>query len=190
MSKTYKKQMIIFLICAFIVMISAIVAGVFLFSDMFKKGDITVRFGEYDNVAHINNKLPIGDEMGKKLKYQANQNSTSYLEFSVKETRGYKTKFEVILKKKELTSEINSNYVKLYLTDMNEKAVAGFESNLIPSYKSLRVDSKSPSEKILYRGEIGALEEQKYKLRVWLSDSSVIETEQKDFQFEVGVKVY
>ena len=73
---------------------------------------------------------------------------------------------------------------------MNEKAVSGFESNLIPSYKSLGVDSKSPAEKVLYRGEISALEEQKYKLRVWLSDSSSIESEKKIFQFEVGVKVY
>ena len=190
MSKTYKKQMIIFLICAFIVMVSVIVAGMFIFGDLFKKGDVTVQFEEYGNVVQIDNKLPIGDEIGKKLKYDADQSSANYLEFSIKETKGYNTRFEVFVKKKEVTSEINSNYVKLYLTDMNEKAVSGFESNLIPSYKSLGVDSKSPAEKVLYRGEISALEEQKYKLRVWLSDSSSIESEKKIFQFEVGVKVY
>ena len=67
--------MIIFLICAFIVMVSVIVAGMFIFGDLFKKGDVTVQFEEYGNVVQIDNKLPIGDEIGKKLKYDADQSS-------------------------------------------------------------------------------------------------------------------
>lgn len=191
MSKTYKKQMIIFSIGAFVIIASAMVAFVFFFSDTFKSGDVNVQFGDYDNVIHIKNDLPIGDELGKKISAEDIQDGLQgYLEFSIKETKGYKTKFEVYLKKKNVVSEIDSNYIKLYLTNMNDKAVTGFDSNLIPSYKSLRVDSKSPTEKILYRGEINSLGEEKYKLRIWLSDASSIETEDKDFEFEIGVKTY
>lgn len=188
-----KMQKIITIVGISILVLVVIIMGIFIFNrdSKSKQGSINVDYGFFDKLLYITNALPIGDEMGKSLEAKdIQENVEEYLEFSLKEEKGKNAKFEIYLKKLDVSKEIDSNYIKLYLTDMNNKAVSGFESNIIPTFNSLNVSKESGTDKVLYQGKIKALEEQKYKLRVWLADASAIEKEKKEFKMELGVRVY
>ncbi len=188
-----KMHKIITVVGISILVLVVIIVGIFIFNrdSKSKQGSINIDYGSFDKLLYITNALPIGDEMGKSLEEKdIQENVEEYLEFSLKEEKGKNAKFEIYLKKLGVSKEIDSNYIKLYLTDMNDKAVSGFESNIIPTYNSLNISKESGTDKVLYQGKIKALEEQKYKLRVWLADASAIEKEKKEFKMELGVRVY
>ncbi len=190
MSSSAKKSITIFLSISFLILVGAIVLGFFLFKSIFKSsGEIEVNYSS--RIVHIDNSLPMGDEMGKKLDSSDTKDGLyGYIEFSINEVKGKKTKYEIYLEEEKVDAKIDSNYIKLYLTDMSDKAISGFEGGVIPSFKSLKVASDRPSGKVLYRGKLNAYEEKKYKLRVWLSDASAIDSERKEFKSKLGVRVY
>ncbi len=191
-SYTKKSYFIVFIICFLV--IAAIIFGIVIFNgNLFSKrnGEVGIHFITDEKQIYLENTLPIADEVGKKLDGQGTKKGIQgYVEFSIKEESGIASNFEIFLKKSEVYNEIDTNYIKLYLTDMNDVAMEGFDSSIIPSYNSLRVSKENPGNKILYRGNIDKFAEKKYKLRVWLSDSSGVEIEKKAFKFDLGVRVY
>ena len=88
----------------------------------------------------------------------------------------------------ENEKQISENYVKFYLTDMNDEAFDGFQGNLIPTFHDFSYISNKPSSKLLFSDSLSKKgEEKKYRLRVWLSDRYVISFDEEWFSVDVDV---
>lgn len=136
-------------------------------------------------------KLPITDMSAKELKLDTIQEGIiGYSEFSIKlpdEFNG-KVKYEIYLDDITKKETFKYDYIKIYLTDFNDNPYKQYVGNSVPSYKDLRVSLKDSSKKILLSDEIKAGEEKKYKLRIWLSDTYVLNNIDKEFKGKISVK--
>lgn len=190
MNKTKDRSIIITLIILLIVSLAVagyyIVDGAFFVSN--DKGSVKVAFAGNNNIK-LKNILAITDTFGKKLTGKGTREGIQgYLEFTIKEASSNNLKYEIYVIKNKSKNEINDNYIKFYLTDEDDKPVKGFEKNVIPNYNSLRVAVDNPGNKILYRGKIDKNEEKNFKLRVWMSDSSPIDRDEKDYSIDIKVR--
>ena len=187
----YKKQLGIAL--GFIILLSCLIFGFLYFLDsdddnIDNKSILSVEFKNNKNNVELQSILPMKDVVGKELTgNSAKDGIQGYLEFTVSSTSKKKVNYSIIVKSKEVKKEIDSNYIKVYLTDLDDKPYKGFESNSVPSYNSLKVDVNSPSNKILLSDSIKNNESKSYKLRVWLSNSYVINSSVESFDFDVEV---
>ncbi len=175
----------------FLVLIALILGYVMFFGperDLKGNGTVNVDFKLGNNIK-LKNILAVTDTVGKKLTGEGTRDGIQgYLEFTVNEASNRNVNYEIYVTKDTSANEINSDYIKLYLTDGEDEPVKGFQKNYIPSFDSLKVASDNPNGKVLYRGKISPSEEKNFKLRVWLSDSSPIEKDEKDFSLNVGVR--
>ncbi len=181
MSKNYKK--ITILVIVIIIFLSVI--GVL---KIFNKtsGKIKIKFDGSNKIKMVG-RLPISDEIGKTTDLESvDDNVLGHLKFTLSSNKT--TKYEVYLVKEDSSNELNSNYLKLYLTDNNDNPVNGFNTNIIPSYNDLKVSLSLPGNKILYSGVIKKGEKQYFNLRVWVSDSYIILREQQSFSFKIKVR--
>ena len=139
----------------------------------------------------INNKLPISDALGKTFKEKRESTHVEgYSSFTIKNPNEKKITYEIYLTKRVLESnEINPNYIKLYLTDKNDKPYAGFDTNSVPSYGSLYALSDRPGSRLLYRDSLVSGATAEFKLRSWLSDTYVVSTNSEDFIYDISVRV-
>lgn len=138
----------------------------------------------------INNTLLMNDTVGKTLSVENMKVGTNgYVEFEVASKADGKVKFEVYLTKEDADPEIDSKFVKVYLTDENDKAIAGFDSASIPTYYDLRVSEIDPSARVLYSGSLKNKESRKFKFRVWTADTYELTAETKIFSIKLGVGV-
>ncbi len=194
MNSTLQKRLIIVVGLSFCVMTIAIVIGFFIFNrNIFftKNGEVSINSVSKDNLIYLNNSLPMGDERGKSLDGKGTDVGVQgYLEFTIKEEKGKNSRFAIVILKKKVAKEINGNYIKLYLTDIKDNALAGYDGKLIPTFNSLEGANNDTDEKILFKDKIKANEEKKYKLRVWLSDTSAIEKDKKEFKIHLDAKTY
>ena len=65
-----------------------------------------------------------------------------------------------------MSKEIDFSFIKVYLTDQNNKAINGYK-DAVPVLSAFSLDN---SGKVIYTGSIGKNNlKDKYRLRVWLS---------------------
>lgn len=182
--KNYKK-IIIALICLFLIFILLLFFTKNLDSTEYT---VDVNFSGNDTIK-LKNILAITDDLGKKLTGNGTKDGVQgFLEITLSNASQNNLNYEIYLQKNKSANEIDNNYIKVYLTDENDNPLKGFDQNVIPSYKSLKVETKAPMNKILYCGKIDKNEKKKIKLRMWLSDSSPIDKNEQDFSVKVGVK--
>ena len=84
-------------------------------------------------------------------------------------------------------SELDPNYVKIYLTDQDDLAYEGYES--VPTYDDLD-DVKGPEEvdgKLLYQDTFFESGVKKFRLRMWVSEKYELSEESKKFKIRVDV---
>ena len=137
-------------------------------------------------------KLPITDGSAKELKLDTVQEGIiGYAEFSVKMPDKFRgiSRYEIYLDDITAKETFKYDYIKVYLTDFNDRPYKQYIGNSVPSYKDLRVSLNDASKKILISDELKAGEEKKYKLRIWLSDTYVLSNVEKEFKGKIGVKV-
>lgn len=156
----------------------------------FKNQDLLdVDFASGNNI-ELKNTLPISDKLGKEFDGKGvSEGIIGYTEFSIKNIDSSAVNYEVYLTKDVVeTSELSERYVKLYLTDDNNNALEGFNKNRIPDFSSLSVQSDNPSGFILFKSYIEAFESEKFRLRVWLSDTYAINNNEESFKFHINIK--
>lgn len=139
----------------------------------------------------ILSKLPITDISAKGLKLDTVQDGIiGYAEFSVKlpdKVRG-KIKYEIYLDDITKIETFKYDYIKVYLTDIDNNPYKQYIGNSVPSYKELRVSLSDSSKKVLLSDVIKAGDEKKYKLRIWLSDTYVLNNVEKEFRGKISVR--
>jgi len=144
---------------------------------------------ENENTVLISNTLPMTDIAGKQLTGEGtNEEIQGFVEFSIKSTSDKKQNYVVYLNDRKVDASIDPKHVRLYLTDFNDNAYEGFDSNIIPCYEDFKVSKKSPSDKILYSGVLNANEKKNFRLRVWVSDTYTLTESKENFSFDVKVK--
>lgn len=146
-------------------------------------------------IIHIKNKLPVSDKIGKSFTGEGTSDGIQgYIELSLTNPNTVSVSYDIILTE-DLnleSSRINSNYIKIYLTDNNDIPFDGFNSRKIPTFHELGVLKDKPESRLLYRGYLNPEEVKNIKLRVWLSDSYSISasssSKEKEFYAEIKVR--
>lgn len=129
-----------------------------------------------NNVIKMDNISPISDSTGIK--------NNKYYEFRVSNDYDKNINYEVLLE--PIINDIDGKYIKLYLTDENDREIKGFEKGAI-TFSSL-IDSKLDGNKVLNSGVLEAKTNKTYRLRVWVSDSYVESLGNLSISFKVDVK--
>lgn len=133
-------------------------------------------------------KLAVSDKFGKNIK----ESSSSYVfyEFEVKNISDINHDYEIYMIKDDIDSnkELSIDYIKIYLTDDSNAPLGIFNSNIIPTYRSLNYIEDKPSSKIIYNGKLNKSESKRFILRVWIADNYVINSDAKEFSFSLGVR--
>lgn len=193
MRKGFTKQIILLMTCI-VFLIIVIDSAIVLYrnnKDSTKKNNnnpsISVEFVQ-DNKIIITNKLPLIDVVGKKLQYDTESENQAYLDFNISSDSNEQVNYEIYIEKLEVDNEMDSHYVKVYLTDDNDQPYEGFDSNASPTYFDLRVSNIKPSAKRLYSGALDSEKTQKFRVRVWVSDSYVVRKDIERFSFEINIK--
>lgn len=111
----------------------------------------------------------------------------NYFDFEVVVPDGYDLdkdiSYNIVLS--PMSKEIDFSFIKVYLTDQNNKAVKGYE-RAVPVLSAFSLDN---SGKVIYTGTIGKNNlKDKYRLRVWVSKNYKKEVNDI-FAFEVKVNL-
>ena len=115
-----------------------------------------------------------------------NSNVQAYYNFEVKSNSDKDTYYEIYASDLDYDNTIHSNYIKMYLTDENNKPLSGFDNLAVPTFYNLKVSSLNPTSKRLYYGYIKSGETQKFILRVWVGDAYAVGVDTNSF----GMKIY
>lgn len=138
----------------------------------------------------VSNTLPMTDVVGKEISVDNfKENVTGYVEFEVKSNIEDKVKYEIYLTKDDMKLEVPFKFVKVYLTDFENRPLKLFEGNKIPTYYDLRLASNNPSGKLIYSGSLKGGESQKFKLRMWVADTYELTAEEVKFSANLKVDV-
>lgn len=127
----------------------------------------------------IDNPRVISDFNGKRML----GNNYYDFEIMVPSNIDEKIEYEIILT--PMSFEIDSRFIKIYLTDQDNKAVEGYD-DVVPV---LSVFPEVSEGKIIYTGEIVDGKSDKYRLRIWVnSDYSEEINNILAYQLQVKVK--
>lgn len=165
--------LLIFLLCVFIFT---------FFGDKHEKSKVEF-VGENDVVLKVDNALPLSDELGIKK----TSGDSGVVNFSLKSSHMNKksSKYEIYVKQINSSNSINSNYIKLYLSeDRTNRPLTG---SLV--YSDLKVSSADTKSRRLYVGTIKKNEIINFNLKMWLSDNYTVSNESRFFEIVLGVDV-
>lgn len=146
-------------------------------------GYVSFSYNESEtNVISIQNAIPISDENGKKL--TGNDNTFDFT-LSAKFAGVSSIGYEIYATPVEKT--LDTNFVKVYLTDQNDNPVSGFDGT-VPTYEEL-TDSTEVGSKTIYKSSLTQSDKvEKFRLRVWISSDYNYSEESKRLSFKVNVK--
>lgn len=188
MSRYFNKNTFLFVMS--IVFFFLIIIVIFLTKDKFNSNSNSVSLTGTNSI-HISNKLPLTDESGRTLDASnVDDDILNEISFSVESTGDKKiaSNYEVYLESEENDDTIDSNYVKVYLTDGDRKAFKDYSGNEVMTYRNLRVSKSSASGKLLYSGTIFGNQKQEFKLRIWLDETYFLSDTKKEFNGIIRVK--
>lgn len=186
MLKNNKKEVFVTLLIILILSITSIICTYSISkSKSSSKANSSLKYDGAREIS-ITNKLPLSDELGRSL--TESDDMKSYIEFSIKNTSNEDIDYDIYLIKNKVNMEVNTNYVKFYLTDSNNNALEGFENNKLPNYDDLLSLNDIPAGKLLYSSTIKANKKEDYKLRVWLSDNYAISNEIENFKAKLSIR--
>jgi len=144
---------------------------------------ISATFTEGTNSISFANAYPISDQFALE-----NLDKLTYIDFTVSSEiadEAQAVEYEIFLTEEE-NNLLSSDYVKVYLTDENNKGV-------IPEpkiYSSLDNSSYNSSGKVIYKDNNPGTSTKNYRLYVWL-DSSYSQNEvSQNFSFKVNLYAY
>ena len=143
-------------------------------------GYLSFNYTESDNnVINIDNALPVSDEVGKKI-----SNSNEYFLFTVSNNFEESINYEILLE--PLVNNLDNKYVKIYLTDKNDVPLKGYDKT-VPTADQFQTNSFGMIS--IYNGILKDKDDsQTFKLRIWISDSYVVDQNSSMFSFKVNVR--
>ena len=156
-----------------------------------KNATVVVSYSDDSSILMMDSSMPITDAVGKTLSFTPNQTKHGYSEFSISANMAGidEIRYEIYAKNIGVSTELPTDYVKLYLTDAdNDQPLEGFEQS-VPTYHDLKVAVSDPAGKKIYSGILEKGEVQNFKLRMWLADTYPITTEVRSFGILLYVKV-
>ena len=126
-----------------------------------------------DEIKKENNKTILGD---KNITPTLHGNSNS------------SSNYEIYIIRNQVNNEIDTRYIKVYLTDSNEKPLGIYRKSFSPSYYSLKYLDKKPEAKSIYKGKIKANSKKDFIFRAWVSDGYSFHSNENSFSFSIGVR--
>lgn len=157
-----------------------------------KNAAIILSYSNQSSSLMVDSSMPITDAVGKKLDFNSNQTKYGYSEFSLSANmEGMDSvKYEIYAIPVGVAAELPSNYVKVYLTNLdNDKPLEGYDGKSVPTYQDLRIAASDPAGKKIYSGVLKKDEVKFFRLRMWLMDTYPITTEIRSFGISLYVKV-
>lgn len=140
--------------------------------------------------AVASNTLPMTDVVGKNISIgNYKENVTGYVEFEVKSNIDDKVKYEIYLTKENRDLEVPVKFVKIYLTDFEDRPLKYFDITEVPTYYDLSLASNNPSGKLIYRGTLKGGQSKKFKLRMWVADTYELTADEVSFSANLNVDV-
>lgn len=138
----------------------------------------------------VNNELLMSDTLGKSISIDSNKNGTTgYVDIDIKSNADGKVKYEVVLVKEDATPEIDSKYVKVYVTNFNDEPFTEYNVSNIPTYYDLKVADTDPGAKVIYSGSLKNKGTAKIRVRMWVADTHEITAETMIFSTKLKVNV-
>ena len=136
------------------------------------------------------NTLLLTDSAGKMLSLEnVKPGTTGYIEFEVTSNVKEKVKYEIYLTRNDVESELSSKFVKVFLTDINDKNIIDFNKTSVPTYYDLMVSNVDSSGKVLYSGFLKNNSTKKFRLRMWVADTYEMSLDNKEFSVKLNVNV-
>lgn len=188
-NKKQLKQEIIKLIFSILCLVFIIsLLGFKVFSGSFKQDKINVLTSGYltfnykesdDNVIKLVSAMPISDEEGKK-----SNKKTDYFEFKITNKAKIRVKYEILLE--PLANDFDGKYLKIYLTNNQDKALKGFDSD-VPVWSKFNSTSLLGSA-IIYSGYLSTKESETFRLRTWISEDYVVTDKASSFSFRINIR--
>ena len=145
---------------------------------------------EQDSFITYSVKLPLSDKSGREIVFsEDNKKVQGYYEFEINNKNSVGTSFEIFIDMEEYDYLIHPNFVKVYLTDGDNKALAGYTGKSVPTLYKLKSSSASLNGKRVYKGYISSNETQRFILRSWIGDAYSIDSVDKEVKLNVKVEV-
>ena len=188
-----KNKILNFLI--FFTLISLIIYGYYYLFIYLKdeKGYIDVNYINGNSIS-ISNSLPISDELGIKLNNSdLNSGLYGYSEIEVVCHMKSFLPFNYEILGENVNNDEDNNiekFIKIYLTNVdNDHYLTGYNNVIVPVYDDLRDKNNSDNIKILYSGTCRHNKDvHRYRIRMWLSDSYIVNTNSNNFNINISVK--
>lgn len=115
-----------------------------------------------NSIYEIDNPKKYSDFIGKRF-------VRDYYDFEIEIPKNKKDSnfidYDILLK--DMGNDINSQFIKVYLTNQSNEAFQGFDKT-IPVYSAFLNDVDG---KVIYSGKINSADSNKFRLRIWISDS-------------------
>lgn len=116
--------------------------------------------GDINSLYEVNSPKIYSDFKGKRF-------VSEYYDFEInvpkEQNNSIKVNYDILLK--DLGSDLEDKFIKVYLTDSNNTPLEGF-NNTVPVYSAFLNDSDG---KIIYSGILDD-DNKKFRLRIWISD--------------------
>ena len=182
MKKKLTKKFWIILICIFCVFITLVAVGYHAFSNRTKKvvekeekgGKVTLNYSTNVNGLSIVGATKIADDVAMK-----DMTAGKYFDFSIDVdiSKANSVEYEIFITKDVKNSNISDDDIRIYL----EKEKSGTYSQILKptKYMPLKKESQLGSKKgsmILNSNKTSKSVTENYRLRLWLSDTSLLET--------------
>lgn len=155
-------------------------------------GTISFSYNEASNGIELINAIPLDDQIGKKLT-RSNESQgikQGYFDFSIKASGFSKEKIKYqVYATLEDDSNMDTNFIKVYLTDENDRPYNGYNSS-IPVFEELNNYSGQDKSKLLYSDTVIPSNNtvQKFRLRLWVARDYSDGSTSKTFKIKVNVK--
>lgn len=155
-------------------------------------GTISFSYNEASNGIELINAIPLDDRVGKELtrSNEAQGVKQGYFDFSIKASGSSKEKIKYqVYATLEDDSNMDNKYIKVYLTDENDKPYNGYNST-VPIFEELNNYSEQNKSKLLYSDTVIPSKNtvKKFRLRLWVAKEYTDSTTSKTFKIKVNVK--
>ena len=146
---------------------------------------IKAEFISGTNSINITNAYPISDEFAL-----ANLDKLSYIDFTVSSTINDPNKaisYELYLTG-DTTNTLDSNYIKVYLTDENNKRIT--EPTIYNNLKNTTYQADKQTGKVIYIGNNPGVKTNKFRLYAWIDKDYEQNSVSQTFKFNVNIYAY
>ena len=146
---------------------------------------IKAEFISGTNSINITNAYPISDEFAL-----ANLDKLSYIDFTVSSTINDPNKaisYELYLTG-DTTNTLDSNYIKVYLTDENNNGIT--DPKIYNSLENTTYQADKQTGKVIYTGNNPGTKSNKYRLYAWIDKDYEQNSVSQTFKFNVNIYAY